>query len=66
MAVNGGLLKGILLLVVFLVALNVATVAAWISRCSNSTIPRSIRDAGIAFGGTATLVTLILTSFRVL
>jgi hypothetical protein len=58
--------KWVLLLVVALAALNVATVAAWISIGSGSAVPMAIRDGGVAFGGTMTLGTVLLYSFGVL
>jgi hypothetical protein len=65
-AVSTTTVRWVLLLIMVLVALNVATVAAWISNSNGATIPVTIRDGAIAFGGTATLCTLIFYSFGAL
>lgn len=59
-------IKTLLVALAILIGMIVGLVASILARASGSSLPASIRDGGIAFGGTATLTILIMTALGLL
>jgi hypothetical protein len=59
-------IKILLAVLAMLIGVIVGLVAGILARASGSSLPASIRDGGIAFGGTVSLTILIMTALGLL